>query len=113
VNPPAAATLRAALPLVPGDAQVIASQGVIGRFAGREFVYPLLTAPQAFPIAPGHPVVFVIVPKTGLETMPASSAQSDIGSVMGLRGIRVLRRGPGVVVVEWHPPRGKTLIVLP
>jgi uncharacterized membrane protein len=113
VDPAAAATLRSALPLVPGNAEVIASQGVIGRFAGREFVYALLTAPQAFPIAPGHPVVLVIVPKAGLETMPALSAQADIQSVMGLRGARVLTRGSGAVVVEWHPPEGKTLIVLP
>jgi hypothetical protein len=113
VDPGTAATLQNALPRVPANAEVIASQGVIGRFAGRTYVYPLLVAPQVFPVHPGRPVVFVIVPTAGAETVPTAAAEQDIRSATAHPDTHVLAQGPGAVVIEWHPTKGATEVGLP
>jgi hypothetical protein len=112
VDAPTAAVLRRALPLVPADAEVISSQGVIGRFAGRTEVYPFLVSPQQFPIRAAE-VVFVIVPTQGNESVPPAAAEIAITSLEGLAGVRVLARSNSVTVLAWHPPKGLSSIVLP
>jgi len=112
VDAPTAAVLRRTLPLVPADAEVIASQGVIGRFAGRTEVYPFLVSPQQFPIRAAE-VVFVIVPTQGNESVPPTAAEIAIKSLEGLPGVHVLARSNSVSVLAWHPPKGVSTIVLP
>lgn len=112
VNTPAAAVLRTALPMVPADAEAIISQGVIGRFANRRYLYPLLASPQAFPVHTRE-VVFVIVPSQGLESISESAAQATISSVTARPHTRVILDRGGVVVISWHPAPGVTGIVLP
>ncbi len=112
VDAPAAATLRVALPDVPSGAEVIASQGVIGRFAGRTYVYPLLASPQQFPVHTRQ-VVFVIAPGEGIEPIPPQLSRADIASLAGRLHARVLAQGHGVTVLSWSPPPGASAIVLP
>ncbi len=111
VDAPAAATLRRALPQVPGSAQVIASQGVIGRFAGRRYVYPYLASPQAFPVnAPT--VVFVVAATAGIEPVPAVVAAGAVAYVQRRLGGALIAQGAGVVVLEWHPRPSVRAVVL-
>ena len=112
VDAPAAATLRTALPLVPADDQVVASQGVIGRFAQRTWVYPLLAAPQAFPVHTRR-VAFVVAPAQGIEPIPPVLARSDVTTLVHTLGARVVAEGNGVTVLEWTAPPGARVIVLP
>ncbi len=112
VDAPAASVLRDVLPVIPGSAQVIASQGVIGRFAGRVDVYPFVASPQSFPVR-SHRVVFVIAPDQGIESVPPAAAEASVASLERLPGTTVLARLHGVTVVEWRPPPGTTAIVLP
>lgn len=112
VDAPAAAALSRGLSKIPGDAEVIASQGVIGRFAGRRYVYPFLADPQGFPVRSGT-VVFVIAPSQGIESVTSSAAQQAIDGLSARPGVTVLERSSGVTVLEWAPPEGTTGITLP
>lgn len=112
VDAPAAAVLREALPGIPTDAEIIASQGVIGRFANRRFVYPFLAAPQAFPVR-SETVVFVIAPSQGIESVPASVARQAIDRLEQRPRMTVLSHRDGVAILRWRPPPGTTSTVLP
>ncbi len=112
VDAPTAAVLRQALPAVPADAEVIASQGVIGRFAGRRMVYPFLAAPQSFPVRSAT-VVFVIAPSEGIESVPPLAARQTIDGLVQRPRVTVLARGSGATVLEWKPPAGTVSVTLP
>jgi len=112
VDAATAAALRAALPLVPPDAEVVASQGVIGRFAERRSVYPYLAAPQAFPVTEPE-VYFVVVPDQGIESVPPAAALAAVATLTSRDRARVVLDRSGVFVLAWHPPPGVHAIVLP
>ena len=112
VDAATAAALRTVLPLVPPDAEVVASQGVIGRFAERRSVYPYLAAPQAFPVTEPE-VYFVVVPDQGIESVPPASALAAVSTLTSRDRARVVLDRSGVFVVAWHPPPGVHAIVLP
>ncbi len=112
VDPSTAAALRAVLPRVPADAEVIVSQGVLGRFAERTHVYPLLASPQAFPVHASE-VVLVVVPAQGLESIPAADAEAVVRSARERLHATVTFDRQGVVVLTWHPPPGVSAVVLP
>jgi len=112
VDAPTAAALRTVLPTVPASAEVIVSQGVLGRFAGRTSVYPLLASPQAFPVHAAE-VVLVVVPGQGLESIPPVDAEAAVTSARARLHATTTFDRDGVVVLTWHPPPGVTAIVLP
>jgi uncharacterized membrane protein len=112
VDAGAAASLRGALPSVPPDAQVIASQGVIGRFGTRTYVYPLLAAPQRFPVR-RRQVVIVVAAGQGIEPVPAAAAEVDVAAAVRRLGARVVRMQHGVTVLTWSVPPGVRTVVLP
>jgi uncharacterized membrane protein len=112
VDASTAAVLRQALPEVPASAEVIASQGVIGRFADRTYVYPFVAAPQRFPVH-AREVVFVITPVQGIESVSPTAARAAVASVTGMAGTTVLEHRNGVTVVAWRPPPGMEQITLP
>jgi uncharacterized membrane protein len=112
VDAPAAGVLSRALTEIPSRAEVISSQGVIGRFAERVSIYPDVAAPQAFPIRQST-VVFVIAPSQGIESVPVASARADIAYIRHQLGATVLVSGHGVTALEWHPPAETKVVVLP
>jgi hypothetical protein len=102
VSQPAANRLHAILTKTPPDAEVIASQGVIGRFAGRRALYPFLTPGQSFPIA-SSTVMFVLSPDQGLEVAPPTATIAAAKYLAHLPGARLVESGSGVVAYLWHP----------
>jgi hypothetical protein len=112
VDAPSAATLRSVVPKVPAGAEVIVSQGVIGRFADRRYVYPLVAAPQQFSVHTS-PVVFVIVPAQGIESVPAPLARADIAWVAARLHARIVVAHNGVTVLSWRPPPNTASFALP
>ena len=113
VGAPQAAQLRRALAVIPPQAQVIASYGIIGRFASRPAVYDF--SPNAtYPVG-GRPVVFVFVPQND-PTIPASQ-DSDYASAIAYLGdhlhARTLIDADGVSVLEWQPPTGTKAVAIP
>jgi uncharacterized membrane protein len=112
VDAPTAAALRTVVARIPGDAEVIVSQGVLGRFAARQYVYPLLASPQAFPVH-AREVVLVVVPSQGLESIPAADALAAVSSAQHRLRATTIYDAHGVVALTWHPARGVTGVVLP
>jgi hypothetical protein len=109
----AAATLSHAQGQIPADAEVIASQGVMGRFGDRHAIYQLTANEMSFPVVPGRPVVFVLVPSLGIELTTPAGVEHDIDHLVKLPGIRILGRSPEATVLEWTPPRGVHRVSLP
>jgi hypothetical protein len=112
VDAPTAATLRSVVPTVPAGAEVIVSQGVIGRFADRRYVYPLVAAPQQFPVHASQ-VVFVIVPDQGIEPIPPKLSDADITSAAHRLHARIMVAHNGVTVLSWRPPPSTSSFALP
>ncbi len=117
VSAPAAAQLSAAEARIPPGAEVIASQGVVGRFATRDDVYtfPFLyhrpgTSPTTFPVQ-RTTVVFVLTTQGTNEPSPAATAAAVRDVEHRLHGRVVVDRA-GVTVLEWSPPRHTTSVTL-
>jgi uncharacterized membrane protein len=112
VDARSAAALATAVDRVPPGAEAVVSQGVIGRFAGRTGLYPLLASPQRFPVH-RREVDFVIVPSAGIESIPAAAADDVRASLLEHEHASLVFDSDGVTVLRWHPPPGVSSIVLP
>ena len=105
-----AATLSRALRLIPPTAEVVAEQGVIGRFAQRPSYEELLST-GPYPVE-GRSVWFVITPRVGIELMPQARADAVLGELGGPLHAQVVMDRDGVWVLRWPRPRGVHVLVL-
>jgi hypothetical protein len=113
VDARAAAVVASAARQVPPGAEVVASQGFVGTFAGRQYVYvfgsPLLVrnfrGPEVFPVEAPE-VWFVLSAREGIEVPSTSETDQAIGSVAKLPGSSLVESADGVWVFRWDPPRG-------
>jgi uncharacterized membrane protein len=119
VDSPAAAQLASSQAKIPPDAEVIASQGVVGRFADRDDVYPFPfqyhpvgTSQTTFPVKSSL-VVFVLTPTQGIGEAPAADTRNAIGYVERRLGARVIDARADVYVLAWSPPPHTTTVTLP
>jgi hypothetical protein len=93
---------------IPTNAEVVVSQGVIGRFGSHTFVYPFLDAfadGQTVPVNTST-VAFVFVPNGGLELATPAQTQAAIAMVRNQLHAREIQGGPNVTAFLWHPPTG-------
>jgi hypothetical protein len=93
---------------IPTNAEVVVSQGVIGRFGSHLFVYPFLDAfadGQIVPVNAGT-VAFVFVAKGGLELATPAQTQAAITMVQSRLHAQKIPGGPDVTAFLWHPPPG-------
>ena len=111
VNVQTATQLSKVQARIPAGAEVIASQGVIGRFGGRQWLYPYLnefadgqTIPVDAPI-----VAFVFVPNQGIEEATPAQTEAAIAKMTAL-GARKIVSTPDVTAFLWHPPKGTTTV---
>jgi len=111
VPPAAAATLAQARAMIPQDAQVIASQGVAGGFATRQYMSVWWSNLQPF-ILYGRPVYFVIS-TAGAQTTPGFVVVAARDTVRNQLHARTLLDRNGVTLLRWTPPRGAVSIQLP
>ncbi|HUI04055.1 MAG TPA: DUF2079 domain-containing protein [Acidimicrobiales bacterium] len=112
VDPPAAAALARAQALIPAGAEVIASQGVVGRFAERDALYAKLTAGATLPVVRPE-VVFVLSATQGVCDGPAYGDAAAIGFVRHRLHATALVARAGVSVLAWSPPPGDSSVTLP
>jgi hypothetical protein len=111
VSSPAAATLAAVQARIPASAEVIASQGVVGRFSGRADVHELAHTGST-PIT-SRDVWFVITPSAGVELEPVASALALIGKLAGPLHATLVAHGHGVWAFRWRPPPGVRTLRIP
>ena len=111
VSRPAAATLAAVQARIPAAAEVIASQGVVGRFSGRAQVHELAHTGSTPITSPD--VWFVITPSAGVELEPVASALALIGKLAGPLHATLVAHGHGVWAFRWRPPPGVRTLRIP
>ncbi|MGD0881741.1 MAG: DUF2079 domain-containing protein [Acidimicrobiales bacterium] len=113
INGPTADRLAAIQSRMPGDDEVVASQGVVGRFADRQLIFPFLDIGDAGQVIPvyGSRVVFVLT-TAGIEYASTAGTLASVRYLEGLHA-RSLGGGDGVYAFAWHPPRGTRYITFP
>jgi hypothetical protein len=111
VPAPAAATLAAVEAMIPPSAEVIASQGVVGRFSGRAAVHELV-GPGTTPVDRSE-IWFVVTPSAGVELQSTASAMALIAVLAGRLNADLVVHGNGVWAFRWHPPAGVRTLRIP
>jgi hypothetical protein len=112
VNEATASTLKNALSMIPAQDEVIASQGIVGAFALRPWVYPMHYGPPVRYPVHRPSVWFVIVPNQGIETVSPVGAEMEMGEIAGFVHATLVLASNGVYVFHWTPsqqPRSVTL----
>jgi hypothetical protein len=108
VNASTAEELAQIQPRIPTNAEVVVSQGVIGRFGSHPSVYPFLDAfadGQTIPVN-ADTLAFVFVPNGGLELATPAQTQAAISMVRNQLHAEEIQGGAEVTAFLWHPPRG-------
>lgn len=111
VSPAAAGELTGAAAAVPTGAEVIASQGVDGRFAGRRYDYAVM-GPGRIPVRT-RPVWVVLTASQGIETAPVDSTDALVQELAGPLGATLVDHGAGVWVFRWVPPPATAWLDVP
>lgn len=114
VSAPAAAHLAALERETSTGTEVVASNGVIGRFGGRPYVYALGSAPGrasfSTTLAPipvkSSTVLFVISHQQGIAELPWRESEAAITYLEHRLHARVLLAADGVYALLWSPPPG-------
>jgi hypothetical protein len=111
VSPATARTLDHVETLIPAGAEVVASQGVMGRLADRPWLYP-------FPgtgVVPLHTAntYFVIAPNVGIELGSVQSAEGALGQLAGPLHGRLLLDANGIWLIDLPRPPGVTKLRFP
>jgi uncharacterized membrane protein len=113
VDPPAAAALARAETMIPPSAEVIASQGVIGRFSQRDSVYAFVEGHQTVPVN-RRLVVFVLSPNEGVDdALPDHEATAAVGYVQTRLHAHLFVARSGVYAFAWSPSSLTTHVTLP
>jgi Predicted membrane protein (DUF2079) len=95
-SPAAASTLDQVEQTIPADAEVIGSQGVLGRLCGRQWCFPIQgDRHEAYPLLTSATYV-VVVPYQGIETSSTAFQLSMIGELAGPDHAHLLLARDGV-----------------
>ena len=103
----AASTLQHLRNTIPTDAEVIASQGIVGRFAGRKYVYTAWYRGPLLPIR-GRYVYFIISPYNGINVSPVSQELSRIAFLASQPHVKLLTHRGNIWAFRWEAPYGVT-----
>lgn len=104
VDAGAAHVLDEAEHMIPADAEVIASQGVIGRFAARDVVYAFPgNAGDVYPVS-RHAVYVILLPYQGIEIAPVNRTLGLLGNLAGPVGAKLVLHGYDVWVFRIDSP---------
>ncbi|MHB8262299.1 MAG: hypothetical protein ACYDGY_00905 [Acidimicrobiales bacterium] len=112
VSPSAAQVLTRARSQIPGNAEVISSLGVIGRFSERRWVYSMLYDGGTFPVKT-VPVYFVVTAAQGIELQSGANARASIGYLADDLHAQLILHGHGIWVFRWQPPVGTSTVSFP
>lgn len=111
VSPAAAAVLRRADDAIPSGAQVVASDGIVGSFAGRQFVENF-AAHRRYPVE-AKTIFFVVTPNQGVESTDVSDQLALVAGLADKMHATLVEHGHGVWVFRWNPPKNVTSFDIP
>jgi hypothetical protein len=103
IDSAAAQELARARQLIPKNAEVIVSQGVVGRFASHDSVYAFPGTDTDLKPVNTADVYFVIVPYQGVEVAQVEQSLNLLGLLAGPMHATLMLRGGGVWVFHWQP----------
>lgn len=95
---------------IPASAEVIISQGEIGRFSSRQNAYPLF-GNQPIPLH--GKTWFIITPQEGIETVTPAVQKALIGELAGPLHATLIAHENGVWAFVWTPPPAMHKIDIP
>ncbi len=108
-----ASTLSSIEARIPASDEVIASQGVVGRFSSRTDVQAFF-GPGPDPVRlSGGPTWFIVVPDEGIETATRKEGKKLVHELGGKMDATLVIHAHGVWAYRWQPPRGQHIITLP
>jgi hypothetical protein len=107
-DPAAARVLSGVLARTPPGAEVIASNGFVGRFADRPWIYSYWEPTSAVGSVPvkARTVEFVLSASQGIETTPPGTTQVAIAQIRHRLHAELLVHSAGIWVFLWHPAPG-------
>ena len=108
-----AGVLSRALDRIPPQDEVVASQGIVGRFADRADVYDLAGGATSSVPVTGSTVWFVVAPNVGIETQPVNGAQGAVATLESFLKADLVSQGGGIWVFRWHRPTSVHTLVFP
>jgi hypothetical protein len=88
---------------IPSSDEVIASQGIVGRFYARSQLYDIFGGDNTIKVV-GHTVWFIIVPNSGIETQPVDAALGAIAQLAGPMHATLVSSSAGVWAFRWERP---------
>ncbi len=111
VTPAAAQQLRIAEAMIPPTDEVIASQGIMGLFGARPYLYRLNNGLLFPSLAPNHVTWVVITPEQGIEIQPSFSAQRLITALARNPRAQLKLEAAGVYVFKVYTPSKRVLLI--
>ncbi|HZU78363.1 MAG TPA: DUF2079 domain-containing protein [Acidimicrobiales bacterium] len=112
VSPQASAVLARDAVRIPANSELIASQGVVGRFGDRTHVYPIMQPGRTYPLT-GRPVYLLFAKDQGTGELTAAATQVEISFVQNRLRATPLDSGSGIFLFEWNPASGRQSLLLP
>jgi hypothetical protein len=111
VSTPAAQVLSGILHDVPVTTEVVTSQGIFGRFAGRRYAHAFM-GESAIPVYT-RPVVFVIAPYQGINESAVSTELARVAYLEETLHAHLVQHTAGIWEFRWNPPAGTTGVDFP
>jgi hypothetical protein len=112
VNKTTASTLANVERKIGKNDEVIASQGIMGPFGKRNYVYTLFPRTMTVPVHT-HRVWIVIVPSQGIEDPAAHGFYGEIGVLNSMPSMHLTVARRGVWAYEWTPPSHTRSLTIP
>jgi Predicted membrane protein (DUF2079) len=110
VSPAAASVLARVEAEIPPQAEVVASQGIEGRFSNRTRIYGIGFI-RNIPVT-SDPVYFIVTPYQGIEQATVSFQLGLLWFIAGTLHAQLVAHGGGVWAFRWDPPAGLHRITL-
>jgi len=102
-----AAVLRRAQTMIGADDEVVASQGVVGDFAGRSHFFYLQGQPPLEVPIDSPTTWFIVAPYAGVETETVPQSMAIIDYLATVLRARLIFQDDGIWVFRWHLPPGQ------
>ena len=111
VTPSGSAALLTGLDHAPASDEVISSNGVIGRFSQRRYVYPLQLSPQSIPVETS--AVVLVIATAGNEALTRTQVAADLRFARNRLHAQPISMGAGVDTFLWRVPPGQKSLTFP
>jgi len=112
VSGPSAALLARADSLIPASAEVVASQGIAGRFSDRRLLFAIMSPSEVIPLRDSD-TWWIVAPSVGIETDPLLDADALVAELAGPMHAALVLHGGGVWVFHWTAPLTLHSITVP